>query len=236
MIIFGWKSLARIVSSGSFVCPRCGGKRWYSVVSVRRWFTLFFVPLIPLGKLGSYVECRSCGSTYNQGVLRPPRSASATSAEAAVRPRHGVQQSTQASSYSTTDEAVRRLLVSVSLADGEVTADEAALLIAIAQDYLPYTYRFEDLLDDIAAFADDDVLATTRSMRQLSGTLSKEGRELLLHAAAFLSACDGEIHRAEIKMLNDMAGAFGLSRHQVGRALELARASLAREVPSEEPF
>ena len=143
---------------------------------------------------------------------------------------------TQAPAHSTTEEAIRRLLVSISLADGEVTPDEAAFLIVIAQDFLPYPYCLDDLIEDIAAFSDDDVLATMRSMRQLSGTLNNQGRELLLQAAAFISACDGEVHEAEFKMLQDLARAFGLPRSQVGKSLELARTSLARTETTEEPF
>ncbi|MCY4517453.1 MAG: hypothetical protein OXB99_09460, partial [Acidimicrobiaceae bacterium] len=66
------------------------------------------------------------------------------------------------------------------MADGEVTPDEAVFLVVIAQDFLPYPYCLDDLTEDIAAFSDEDVLATMGSMRQLSGTLSNHGRELAL--------------------------------------------------------
>lgn len=239
MIIFGWRSRARIVSSGSFICPRCGDKRWYSEISVRRWFTLFFIPLIPLDQLGSYIECRFCGSTYQQGVLKTPRPASAPrdSAEIAGRPRDDANpQLTQPFVSSTTEEAIRRLLVSISLADGKVTPDEAGFLIVVAQDFLPFPYSIDDLMEDIAAYSDDDVLATMRSMRHLSGTLSHQGRELLLQVAAFLAACDGEIHEAELRMLHDLARAFGLPRSQVGKSVEHAHSSLTEAEALDEPF
>lgn len=36
---------------------------------MNRWFTLYFIPLIPLGKVGQYVECRRCSNSYADTVL-----------------------------------------------------------------------------------------------------------------------------------------------------------------------
>jgi hypothetical protein len=44
-------------------------QRPYTHKAVRNWFTLYFVPVIPMGRRGEYVECSSCGGTYGVEVL-----------------------------------------------------------------------------------------------------------------------------------------------------------------------
>jgi len=70
LIIFGSRSVTGSKGTGSFDCPRCGTNRPYDHKRVRRFFTLYFIPLIPLSTLGEYIECGGCGGTYKPEVLR----------------------------------------------------------------------------------------------------------------------------------------------------------------------
>lgn len=67
--ILGTKSRTKTLESGRFHCPNEGGDRPFRHQQTRRWFTVFFVPLIPLGKQGEWVRCQSCGATYGPDVL-----------------------------------------------------------------------------------------------------------------------------------------------------------------------
>jgi hypothetical protein len=69
MIIFGTTSLDSTKESGAFHCPRCAMQRGYRWINVNRFFTLYFIPLIPLGSAGEYIKCDSCGGTYGTEVL-----------------------------------------------------------------------------------------------------------------------------------------------------------------------
>jgi len=70
LIIFGRRSTTRVRTHGTFACPRCGPGREYAHKEVRRWFTLYFIPVIPLGTVGEYLECGSCAGTFGLEVLR----------------------------------------------------------------------------------------------------------------------------------------------------------------------
>ena len=72
MLIFGLAVFFRTLSEGEFHCPNCGGDRRYRHRAARRWFTLFFLPVIPLNQLGEIVECGTCNSRYDLRVLRTP--------------------------------------------------------------------------------------------------------------------------------------------------------------------
>lgn len=69
MIIFGTTGIESVESRGSFHCPACGPRAFYQRKSVRRFFTLFFVPLIPLNKVGTSVVCDRCGGSFKPEVL-----------------------------------------------------------------------------------------------------------------------------------------------------------------------
>ena len=52
MIIFGTTSLNSTIDSGTFFCPRCSAQQHYRMIGVNRWFTLYFIPVIPMGRAG----------------------------------------------------------------------------------------------------------------------------------------------------------------------------------------
>lgn len=60
MIIFGWRTRESTTGSGTFNCPHCRTPQVYRHVTYRRWFTLYFLPVIPLGRLGEQLECQGC--------------------------------------------------------------------------------------------------------------------------------------------------------------------------------
>ena len=55
MIIFGTTGITSTKAKGNFTCPQCANNRLYKHRKVTRFFTLYFIPLIPLGSVGEYV-------------------------------------------------------------------------------------------------------------------------------------------------------------------------------------
>lgn len=62
LIIFGIKRMRRRLATMLAVCGRCGTPAAQVIIRQTRRFSLFFIPLIPLGS--SYVSiCTLCGSS-----------------------------------------------------------------------------------------------------------------------------------------------------------------------------
>ncbi|RYD41168.1 MAG: hypothetical protein EOP85_13120 [Verrucomicrobiaceae bacterium] len=60
----------RVEQSGTFHCPTCGPGAPFERSVVRGWFTIFFVPCIPLPtREGELVQCKQCGGTFKPEVL-----------------------------------------------------------------------------------------------------------------------------------------------------------------------
>ena len=54
------------------MCPKCGVERGYEVISIKEWFTLFIIPILPTANnegREDFVECGTCKSTYDTDVL-----------------------------------------------------------------------------------------------------------------------------------------------------------------------
>ena len=74
MIIFGTSNKSKTTGSGQFYCPNCKTTRAYERKQAKRYFSLYFIPLIPMGDLGEFVECQTCHLTYRPDILtvKPP--------------------------------------------------------------------------------------------------------------------------------------------------------------------
>jgi hypothetical protein len=75
LIIFGPRVFYRTIGQGVFHCQRCGGDRDYRHRAGRRWFTLLFIPVIPLTAAGEHIRCAVCRTGYRMEVLSVPTSA-----------------------------------------------------------------------------------------------------------------------------------------------------------------
>lgn len=88
-------------------CPACGDWRNFRMVSVQTYFTLFFVPLFPLGAARQGYSCVSCG-------LIVERSAAENGARPAEEEREGGQ------GLTTDDSAGEMLVVQCPRCDGRM--------------------------------------------------------------------------------------------------------------------
>ncbi len=71
LILMGSRGRATTVSTGQFFCPRCQATRPYAHKRLARYFTLYFIPLFPIEKLGEFVECQVCQTAFDMAVLSP---------------------------------------------------------------------------------------------------------------------------------------------------------------------
>ncbi|WP_199422419.1 zinc-ribbon domain-containing protein [Actinotalea solisilvae] len=71
MIIFGTYVLHKVLATLGFVCPHCQGPVEGQVRRGRRWFHIFWIPLIPLGAQPEHVRCTRCRSMWALAVLGP---------------------------------------------------------------------------------------------------------------------------------------------------------------------
>ena len=69
MIIFGTKAKTKSVGKGKFNCPHCQREREYERKKAKRYFSLYFIPLIPMDDIGEFIECQTCHRSFALEVL-----------------------------------------------------------------------------------------------------------------------------------------------------------------------
>ncbi|HLV74838.1 MAG TPA: hypothetical protein VKY91_18830 [Vulgatibacteraceae bacterium] len=201
LIIFGWRVVFFTLSRGTFHCPNCGGDRAYRRRQGRNFFTLFFIPVIPLTKAGGeIVECDSCKGRWHPGVLDVP-----TTAQLAQMPgmllRMAIAQVLRSGDY--TDAASRSRAVAVVQQAGVAGYDDAALNADLARPF-------------------GEVRA---EMAHAAASLAPEARENILRAAAEIALTDGPLSVAEEETLAAVGADLQLTRVQVTGVVSMARQS-----------
>ena len=70
----GQRGLTSELDRGEFYCPQCRREGRYTLSQARSWFTLYFIPLFPIGGSERFVECHTCGGKFVEDVLEmePP--------------------------------------------------------------------------------------------------------------------------------------------------------------------
>ena len=68
--IFGVGPKTKVIEKSQFSCPVCRSRTQYELKQQRNYFSLFFIPLIPLSKAkASLVKCLHCGTEMPASVL-----------------------------------------------------------------------------------------------------------------------------------------------------------------------
>jgi len=150
IIMFGWRSRASVIGHGTFLCPQCGVDRQYSHKRMRRWFTLFFIPVIPLNALGEFVQCDTCTQNFKMLVLTTP---------------------TTATLQNELMWAIREAVVSLVRPRRSPAVESAALAVLTSFSGEPFTAEALDY--DIDNF---DLVHLPARLGNLAGTLNEQGR------------------------------------------------------------
>lgn len=62
-VIFGWpKRTKEYGPAYPAVCPNCNNETHLSLVKLRRWLSLYFIPVLPLGRATYYLACEVCAA------------------------------------------------------------------------------------------------------------------------------------------------------------------------------
>jgi len=192
-IIFGTRGVTFKKESGQFHCPSCGGGSDYVHKNVRRFFTLYFIPVIPLDSLGEYVECRACQGTYHVGILEYNPAASGVQVDALFM------------------VAMKQVMIAMLLADGVIDDAEVKELKATFEDLAGVSVTEQDLREEIAAIQNEGSGAI-ELVQHLAAGLNDKGKEMVITAAYQIAAADGHVDPSEQQLLEEIGAALELSK------------------------
>lgn len=190
-IIFGTRGITSNAGEGQFHCPACGPQP-YKHKRVRRFFTLYFIPLIPLDVLGEYVECGRCTGTYKPEVLDLDPGKGGEEFEAEFH------------------KAIKRIMVLMCLADGVVDDEEIATIREIFGSLTETSISEENVRHEIDR-AGADGRSATAFLSEIVGTINDNGKELVVKAAFMVAAADGVFQEEEKVLLSEIGEALQMT-------------------------
>lgn len=205
MIIFGTRGVTSTRATGQFFCPGCSGQASYRHRAARRFFTLYFIPLIPLGSLGEYVECDRCKGTYQMKVLD-------------LDPNAG-----RAEFAAEFHRAIKQVMVDMLLADGKVDDAEVEMIRNVYSRLTRTEVSEEAIRAEIRTSQTSRRDAVT-ALAPLAGTLNDAGKEMVVKAAFMVAVADGSFDDQEKKLIASIAHTLGMTTaHLAGVLGSLAR-------------
>jgi hypothetical protein len=85
IVIFGWRTISTRESADPvmLMCPNCREEHWFTGKLYRRWFTLFFLPVVPLEPASSGTrtcQCDGCKTIFERSLEQMSRTAAANAA------------------------------------------------------------------------------------------------------------------------------------------------------------
>jgi len=204
MIFFGTRGVKSTLSQGQFNCPQCEANRDYKHKKVTRFFTLYFIPIIPLGKLGDFVECQSCKGTFVSKVLDYNKDAASDAFLAEY------------------EKAMKHCMVLIMLADGEIDDNEMVAVQAIINKFSHNDVtldQLEEYVDEVKAKSEN----ISTYLRGVTPSLNEHGKEIIIKCALSVAAADGNIDASELNLIKEMATTMEMSgSHLKGILSELS--------------
>jgi hypothetical protein len=190
LILWGTRVFYRTIGQGKFHCKRCGGDRPYRQRRGRRFFTLFyFLPLIPLNKVGDHVQCLTCKTRYHTNALALP---TAEQMQAALPAGMRAAASAMLRSDDPASAVSRRRAIEAITRAGARNYDEAALDSDLAR---PPQYA-------------------APALNRVGGQLTVQAREWFLAEVVRIGMADGVLSDSQRQAAQAIAVGLGMTQAQ----------------------
>lgn len=189
LIIFGFRTFFWTIGQGVFHCRKCGGDRQYRHRSGRRFFTLFFIPVIPLMKRGEHVQCATCRTRYVPDVLKLPTAGQMQAALPA---------------------GMRAAATAMLAAGGAGSPAARQRAVAVIQGAGARDYADAHLDADVA----QDPQARGAALGDVAGQLTPDAREWFLAEVVRVGMADGPLTDAERQAAAQVAAGLGMTQAQ----------------------
>ena len=191
MIIFGTRGVKSTIKSGDFHCPQCEQNQPYRHRKVTKFFTLYFIPIIPLGSAGEYVECSRCKGTFIPRVL----DVSNTNADEFM---------------AIYEKAIRHSMVLIMLADGVIDDQEKDQVLMIINKFGTNDIsmlQLENYIDIVKKESED----VTTYLKKIGPSLNEHGKETIIKCALSVAAADGNVDDSELALISKMGNSMEMS-------------------------
>ena len=188
MIFFGTKGRAIEIDRGQFHCPNCKIEKNYQKKYVQTWFTLYFIPIFPMGeKKNEHIECEECENIYHLDVID-------------YKP--GLNEEELESEY---EKALKNILCMMIIADKKIKDEEIKFVSGIFNKLTNKKNFPKSQIDKVITQVKKKGLSVDDYLKDVRPYLNSGHRELIVKAMYFVAAWVGNLAKKESELLMETA-------------------------------
>lgn len=226
MILVGTMNWASTRSRGLFRCPQCGDTQQFRVRASRPFLTLYFIPVLPIGGLQHYVECRQCKNSYEPEILSANMATSHLSTQTGRKGTEGdlsdaADKRREGSMRAPFAEDLLKVIALIMVEDGHVTEDEIRVARRIYENMVKQSISRDDL-GRMCAFVQQQRLSTQSFLATARDRRSLEEKLMLIQALFGVAGADGEVSPRRLTALIKAQQLLELDEGEFQRAVAAA--------------
>lgn len=184
---------------GKFFCPSCINESSYQRKLVRRFLTVFFIPLIPLDVESDTLKCDVCGTQWLPDVLE-------FDPQAYRREFH---------------THLLRVMVLLILDDGRINERQVAVMQEVYQEVAGHTLTRAQLATEFE-LAKQHNLSAVDYLRRVDLRLGEPAKDRIIRAAFLTATATGQLSELQQKQLSQFPAAMGIPETRFRRVIEQA--------------
>jgi len=195
MLIIGEMNLTLKKGTGHFYCPHCSDQRPYVHRRVKRFLTLYFIPVLPIATVGEHVRCEKCRLQYQ------------TSAIGKTKEMYEQLQRVEFAND------VRRVMVLTMLADGQVHEAELDVIVNVYRQLCGEVMTREQLSNDVeqARRSRSDAIQYAQAIRSRRNLDEREG---ILRGAFLVASATGTMSPQRLDQIKGLPAALYISEER----------------------
>ncbi|EDP94579.1 TerB family tellurite resistance protein [Kordia algicida OT-1] len=200
-IIFGTRGIKHTISESPVLmnsCPNCSNGSLVNKL-YRRWFTLFFIPVIPLDVVDRFYECNNCKSAYNEKI------------KDILNQSQAVQENVQHQARYTYARALVAAMTHMSVIDGDFAAEEEREIMDAIEQFGDVKPELMQVMEQVKRDQNKDNFVFNL-LNEARNELSAEAIMNILAQAGVVLLADGIIDKSEENLMKEYLIACGLPK------------------------
>lgn len=219
MILIGTMNWASTRMKGVFQCPECGGSQQFRLRASRPFLTLYFIPVLPIGGLQEYVECRNCKNSFESIILSNRMLPSDTPVEKPSAKRESDKTESNATNEPSFKQDLLNIIALMMIEDGHVNENEIKIARRLYENITEENIS-RDELGKACSQVQLQRLNTLSYLATASPRREHDERMLIVQAMFGVAGADGEITPNRMRSLMRAKDMLRLDEREFQTAIE----------------
>ena len=199
MIFFGYKTRitkAKVDDILNNACPNCKGDLQLS--DLKKWFTLYFIPIFPFSHIETLYHCKACESSYKENI----KSALMGSKKDQEKVKEQAEKM-----FATTLAACMTQMAKI---DGKISSEEEKQIKDVSKNFKKYQSDINSVIAKVKKSKNNEEVY--EMLRKARTILTAEGVMIMIAQIAKVLLADGKIDKKEEELMKEYMLICGIQK------------------------